>query len=108
MTRKIPFPGSEFSKFEEQYINLWREKKKYPKRDFLSVGDVIELLLATTYTLEQEGSDTRFFNFCLHNEESVISWDGEDPVYIWVYQIQKNIKKIIATGRTFNQTIDIT
>lgn len=106
MKRKILFPSNEFSDFQIQYIKLWREKKHYLNTPYLDVGDIIELLFATTHTLEVDGSDGRFFNYCLHNEESLIAWDGDDPLDIWVYQVKQNINHILSSGRTFHDVID--
>ena len=108
MIRKIPFPNNDLSPFQIQFIKIWRKHKNYPDNPYLDVGDVLELLFATSHTLEREGSDGRFFNFCLHNEESVVSWDGDDtgPLDTWLYQVKQNINKLLARGRTFNDEID--
>jgi hypothetical protein len=106
MRRKVFLVQEEFSPYQLRFIELWREKKKYSTREYLSVGDILELLIATTHTLEKDGSDGRFFNNLLHNEESIIGWDGEDLTDILLYQLKKNINMTLSGGRTFNDVID--
>lgn len=94
---KQTIPLTELSDQERDYIITWRTIKKYPHTDALSIGEVMELLIAFSRNLRQEWSDGRFFNFILSNDESVIAWDGEELIDIMVFEFHKNFQNRMST-----------
>ncbi len=105
MKQKIILTDQEQPAYVSKFINLWKTKKKYPLDEEVNVGQVIELLIATSYNLHKDNSDSRFFNNILVNAESVIAWDGEELIDMLFYEVIQNIKRLISHSRTFNEDI---
>ena len=89
----------------KQFIEIWKQRKNHDNQ-LLTLGQVIELLLATSFTFYKEDSDPRFFNNLLTNEESLVAWDGNELIDILYYECCQNIKKRLGKGRTFNSEVD--
>lgn len=93
-TSNTPAPVKEF-------IHIWKYKKKYPQDSKLSIGECIELLIATTFNLRYENSDGRFFNKILSNSESVIAWEGEELIDILFFDVKRAILQRLSRSGTF-------
>lgn len=102
MKQTTSFKTPEVTEFTQKFIETWLIQKKYLPVDYLTLGQVIELDVATSFTFYQEDSDGRFFNYSLQNEESVISWDGEELIDILFHQCCLNIRHRLSISRTFN------
>jgi len=76
-----------------RFIAQWKQIKGYPSPQTLTIGEIIELLIATSSHLHHEESDGRFFNNIMINNESVISWDGDELIDILLYEAIESIKK---------------
>lgn len=101
----LPKDYDQMSPTAKRFIDVWKQRKGYTD-EFLSLGEVIELLMATTYTFYKEDSAGQFFNNLLTHDESAIGWDGDELIDILFYEVCQNIKKRISGGRTFNQIIE--
>ena len=86
-----------------KFILLWKKRKGYDQTETLTIGECIELLVATTYNLHLEDSDGRFFNKILTNSESSVSWDGDELVDILIYEVIHAVYSRIAKSGTFNE-----
>lgn len=93
----------QLSKKGQEEILYWLKLKNYHE---LNLGTCIELLADVSHNLHTEDSDGRFFNNILINDESVFGWDGIEPITIIWYEIVKNIKKLLAHGRTLQEKIE--
>lgn len=93
MKQFIDLPQQQLTTSETHFITLWKTRKNYDDYTRLSVGECIELLIATTYNLHYDYSDARFFNFILTNNESLIAWDGSELIDILFYELRLAIKK---------------
>lgn len=87
-----------------KFILIWKSNKGYDSDDNLTIGQTIELLVATTYNLHKDHSDGRFYDKLLLNEESSIGWQGEELIDILFYEAAKNIEKRLWSSGTFNDT----
>lgn len=77
----------------QEFILVWKKRKGYQENPSLSLGEAIELIIATSNNLHNEDSDGRFFNHSLQNNESLIAWDGEELIDTLLYEVIENIKK---------------
>ena len=80
------------SEREWDFILTWKKRKYHEDLPILTLGHCIELLIATTYNLHKESSDSRFFNNIISNNESVIAWDGNELIDILFYEVRQAIK----------------
>jgi hypothetical protein len=78
------------------FIEVWQRKKGYTISPVLSYGHLVELQMAVSNNLHYEESDPRFFNNILINNESVIGWEGQEPIDIVAYEVIQNIKRLIV------------
>jgi hypothetical protein len=86
------------------FITHWKQKKGYSSPDQLLLGEVIELLIATTRNLHHEDGDGRFFNHLLTNNESSVGWDGQELIDILYYEVQEALKKLFSNSRVLPET----
>lgn len=87
------------------FILLWKKRKGYGEDLTLTLGQCIELLVATTYNLHYEESDGKFYNKLLLNDETVIGWDGEELIDILFYEVIQAVRMRLNKGGTFNESI---
>jgi hypothetical protein len=97
MKRTISINGEPLS--IQQTIHLWQQVKGYPVIDEVSIGDCIELLIATTYNLHHEDVAHGVFNNLLTNTESIVGWDGKELIDILYFELITAIKKRLGSGK---------
>ncbi len=83
------------------FVRLWKQKKHYDLSNNLTIGQLLELIIATSTNLHKEDSDGRFFNHILKNDESLVAWDGDELADTLLYQALENIKKRCSTTNIF-------
>lgn len=88
-----------------RFILLWKKRKHYSQTPTLTLGEVVELLIGTSYTFHKDFSDGRFFNNILIGQESVLAWDGDELIHTLYYELVQVIKKRIYASRTFNDSL---
>lgn len=81
---------------ELEFIMVWKRRKFHNDLPTLTIGETIELLIATTYNLHKDHSDSRFFNNILSNNESAIAWDGDQLIDILFYEARIAIRKRLS------------
>ncbi len=86
----------EMTTAEREFIDLWRTRKGYNNAEPLSLGECLELLIATSRNMHKDWSDSRFFNNIMTNKESLLAWDGEELIDILWYEARQQIKKLMA------------
>jgi hypothetical protein len=99
--KQVVILSSDLPQTIKDFILLWKQTKGYSNPDSLDVGEVIELLIATSHNLRHEESDGRFFNNILMNEESLIAWEGEELIDILFYEVIQNIRHRLKTSKMF-------
>ncbi len=105
MKQQIRYHSQEVPQNVAEFISIWKRRKKYSPEPSLTLGECIELLIATTYNFHKEESDGRFFNNALTNNESSILWDGEELIDILFYELIETIKHRLARNGTFTQEV---
>jgi hypothetical protein len=85
-----------------EFIRIWMERKGYSGD--LTIGYCLELLIGITQNFHTDHSVGRFFNHVLENEESAISFDGEELLDILYYELRKAILKRLSISRVFPDT----
>lgn len=103
MKQFINLSNEPMTEYERLFIMLWKKNKKYEDYRVLSLGECLELIIATTYNLHHEESDTRFFNHILTNDESLIAWEGTELIDILFFEALQGIKKRLASSYQFPQ-----
>jgi hypothetical protein len=75
---------------------LWLSEKGYKAEKELSIGQVLELSLALTNDLKFETPAERTtFNNALHYDEIFLGWDGNQPLDILFYEVNRKLDRRI-------------
>jgi NTP pyrophosphatase (non-canonical NTP hydrolase) len=91
---------------EREFIIHWKERKHYPNTTSLTIGEAIELLIATTTNLHKDDSIGRFFNNVLDNGESAVLYDGDELLDILFYAVKRAIKQRFIISRIIPETFE--
>lgn len=95
MKQSIDFTHETLTENEISLIRIWKKRKYNNTENTLTLGEVIELLIAYSFNLHKEESDTRFFANILINADSLIGWEGENLELIDVlfYELSQTLRK---------------
>lgn len=88
----------------KNFIMIWKSRK-YDDIPSLTIGQLLELLLATSNSFHTNYSDGRFFNNILVQNEAIVAWDGDELIDTLWYEVVENIQTILVRSRTFNENV---
>jgi len=97
-------PLDQLTPQERDHITRWRHIKHYDQERDLSLGEILELIIALSYNLHTEWSDGRFFHSILVNEESIVAWEDEELIDGLFYEFQQQFKRRLSLG-TFTEEV---
>jgi hypothetical protein len=96
MKQIIDYTTSETPRNVQLFISIWKKNKNYPRTQFITIGEALELLIGTTRNLHREDSVGRFFNNVLDNGDSAVLWEGKELLDILYWQVVQAIKKRLS------------
>lgn len=103
-----PTEYNDIPPYVKDFIVTWKRRKRYTD-ETLTLGQCWELLTGISRNLHMEfnvnWADKRFFNYVLANEDSMLAWEGIEPIESIWYEIVKILKRDVATAGTFNSDI---